>query len=842
MAAKTKTKKARKRPPIEELSAKAGEKRQEIAAIALLGVAIFLLVAIFSYRENFRIPQQEGEGPVNLCGLLGYFIADKFLFLFGSSSIMLFFFLGLWGGMLFVRRSVIGMWPKVFGIMTFTICLSVLFHLHAPYDSPNPADAVVSGRRPYGLGGMVGHWFEPAISSGFGGVGTYIFSLAAMAISFLLATEWCFYPILAATIRRWNERKERLAEEEILKSDRKDADDEDEDEEAEAASPEPLSAWLRLLPSWLRPKSDRAAAQAVMPAKSLVVKSADDPKPEEKKPTLVEKLTGKKKTEDEKKGTVPFSVPKPAPVDPLAGPPKEKRIPIVRPAKAGQFKLPPLDLLDEAERLNPSALEKEIKANAAVLEASLKSFQIDGRVVAAEKGPVVTMYELELAPGTKVSRIISLSDDLAISLKASSVRVVAPIPGKSTIGIEVPNSLRERVRLKELVTSPQYKKDLDAIPLFLGKDVGGKPLIDDLTQMPHLLIAGATGSGKSVMINAIISSILLTRSPDEVKLVLIDPKMVELQAFKNIPHLMCPVVTNPRKAAQILEWGCMKMDGRYELLSQVGVKNIATYNQLGEEEIRKRLGAAFTEGETPVHLPYIVVIIDELADLMLLAANEVETSITRLAQKSRAVGIHVILATQRPSADVITGLIKANLPTRIAFQVASKIDSRVILDNNGAEKLLGAGDMLYTPPRQATIWRAQASFVADPEIKRITTYLSEIAQPAFSQELIQTGTGTMAEAEDEFYDQAVRIVLEQQRGSASLLQRALGIGYTRASRLIDMMRRDGVVGEFKGSKSSEVNMTLKDWEAMQADKKKGPSAAASAPAAAPVPAPEQNHG
>ncbi len=754
---------------------KAREKRQEMVAIALLGIALFLLIAIISFREGFERAREAGEGPVNVCGFLGYFLADKFLWLFGSSSIFLFIFLGLWGGVLFVRRGVIGIGPKIFGILVFTLCMSVLFQLHAPYGGDTPIAAVQSGRRPYGLGGMSGLLLEPWVSSGFGPVGTYIFVGIMLAISFLLATEWCFFPLISALSKRWKERREHRAELELLKQ-----DEQEGKEEAE---------------------------------KELVAKKEEEKEDSlEKKPTkesFVSNLLRKNK-QSEKPAEEESKVNSPAPAR------KEKRLPLVRPPKAGDWKLPPLDLLDESEKVAASALEKEIKANAAVLEGSLKSFGIEAAVVAAEKGPVVTMYELELAAGTKVSKIISLSDDLAIALKAQSVRVVAPIPGKSTVGIEVPNSLRERVRMKELIGSNAYKKDLDAIPLFLGKDVGGKPLIDDLAQMPHLLIAGATGSGKSVMVNSIICSILCTRSPEEVKLILIDPKMVELQPFQKVPHLLCPVVTNPRKAATILEWACAKMDGRYELLSQVGVKNIASYNQLGEKEVKKRLDAAFVEGETPVHLPYIVLIIDELADLMLLAAKEVETSITRLAQKSRAVGIHVILATQRPSTDVITGLIKANLPTRVAFQVASKIDSRVILDNNGAEKLLGAGDMLYTPPRSSTIVRSQATFVSEPEIRRIVSYLGELGQPAFSQELIQTSGGATSDDDnDELYEQAVRIVLEQQRGSASLLQRALGIGYTRASRLIDIMRREGIVGDFKGSKSSEVMMTLKDWESRQ---------------------------
>jgi S-DNA-T family DNA segregation ATPase FtsK/SpoIIIE len=427
------------------------------------------------------------------------------------------------------------------------------------------------------------------------------------------------------------------------------------------------------------------------------------------------------------------------------------------------------------------------------------------------------MYEVELSAGTKVARISALSDDLAIALKAPSVRVVAPIPGKSTIGIEVPNIERETVFLKALSVDEIYDERRFAIPLLLGMDVGGKKLIDDLAKMPHLLIAGATGSGKSVCINAIICSILLTRSPDDVKLILIDPKMVELQSYQRVPHLLCPVVTNMRKAPGVLEWAVQEMEERYERLSEAGVRHIADYNKLGEAGLKERLEDAFSD-DTPTHLPYIVVVVDELADLMMQAAKEIETSITRLAQKSRAVGIHVILATQRPSTNVITGLIKANMPTRIAFQVASKIDSRVILDYNGAEALLGAGDMLYAPPRLSALWRAQSTYVSDAEIRRIVNHAAQCGAPRFIPELLSLkkgGEGDELEA-DELYDDAVRIILKSQRGSASLLQRALGIGYTRASRLIDLMTANGVVGDFKGSKAREVLMSLDEWQANKA--------------------------
>jgi S-DNA-T family DNA segregation ATPase FtsK/SpoIIIE len=361
-----------------------------------------------------------------------------------------------------------------------------------------------------------------------------------------------------------------------------------------------------------------------------------------------------------------------------------------------------------------------------------------------------------------------------------------------------------------------------ALPLFLGMDAEGTPIVEDLARMPHLLIAGTTGSGKSVCINTILASLLLTRSPHDVKMILIDPKMVELQMFANVPHLMCPVVTDARQATGVLLWAVEKMEGRYELFRTAAVKNIKAYNALTEDELKQRMGEDWDDERTPRHIPYIVVVVDEMADLMMTSKKEAEMAITRLAQKSRAVGIHVIVATQRPSTDVITGVIKGNLPTRIAFQVASKIDSRVILDHSGAEKLLGGGDMLYTPPQAAQIKRVQGALVEDAELQAIVNFVCTNSAPNFSQELIQVATGSRdpmsgeqsgsVPEDDPMFDDAVRVILKSKRGSASLLQRALGVGYTRASRLIDMMTEQGIVGPHKGSKSREIMMTLEDWE------------------------------
>jgi S-DNA-T family DNA segregation ATPase FtsK/SpoIIIE len=479
------------------------------------------------------------------------------------------------------------------------------------------------------------------------------------------------------------------------------------------------------------------------------------------------------------------------------------------------YELPPLDLLAEPEYGYAAVQEKVVKAKASALEQLLSEFSVNARVVAAETGPVVTMFELELAAGVKVSQIASLANDMARALGVGAVRVVAPLPGKHTIGIEVPNSEKEKVRIKNMMQLAGSRPQKMQIPLYLGKDSSGEALVSDLTKMPHLLIAGTTGSGKSVCINSIIVGVLLTKRPDEVKMILIDPKMVEMTAFNTIPHLMCPIVTETQMAVQILEWATVKMDERYALLSEARVKNIAEFNKLGAEEITKRFDPSTPEEETkiPKKLPYIVIVIDELADLMMTAAKEIEAYIVRLAQKSRAVGIHIVLATQRPQATVVTGLIKSNMPTRVGFRVAARMDSRIILDQNGAETLLGEGDMLFLKPGTSDLIRAQGTFIDEAEIKRIVKHLKEVAEPQFHPELTQLKTVDTSEmTRDELFDDAVRIVLETKRGSVSLLQRRLSVGYARASRIIELMAASGILGEYKGSQAREVMMTLEEYE------------------------------
>ncbi len=531
---------------------------------------------------------------------------------------------------------------------------------------------------------------------------------------------------------------------------------------------------------------------------------------------------------------------KPDVVEVKRPPARQEKPPFVQPSY-DDYTLPPLDLLAEGEYGYAAVQEKVVKTKAAELEKLLGEFNVNAKVVAAETGPVVTMFELELAAGVKVSHISSLANDIARALGAGAVRVVAPIPGKHTIGIEVPNNEKEKVRMRNMMQLAGDKPSKMEIPLFLGKDSSGEALVSDLAKMPHLLIAGTTGSGKSVCINTVIVGILLTKRPDEVKLIMIDPKMVEMTAFNTVPHLMCPIVTETQMAVQILEWATVKMDERYALLAEARVKNIAEYNRLGAEEIIARFNPSTPDEEAkiPKKLPYIVVVIDELADLMMTAPKEIEAYIVRLAQKSRAIGIHIILATQRPQATVVTGLIKSNMPCRIGFRVAARMDSRIILDQNGAETLLGEGDMLFLKPGTSDLIRAQGTFLDDAEIRRIVKHLKEVAEPQFHPELTQlrkVEAGDMPK--DELFDEAVRVVLETKRGSVSLLQRRLGVGYARASRIIEMMAGAGILGEYKGSQAREVLLTLEEYEQLREQQAGAEAEPTLADAAEPAPVPE----
>ncbi|RLG28797.1 DNA translocase FtsK, partial [Methanosarcinales archaeon] len=475
---------------------------------------------------------------------------------------------------------------------------------------------------------------------------------------------------------------------------------------------------------------------------------------------------------------------------------------------AGELKLPSLDLLNDPPERKPPEIQREsLEMNARRVEKKLADFGVEGEVIEILPGPVITMYEYKPAPGVKISKVAGLSDDLALALRASSIRIVAPIPGKAAIGIEIPNNQREMVFLKEILSSTAYNDSKFELPIALGKDITGAPYVTDLTKMPHLLVAGATGAGKSVSINTMINSLLFKLSPDVVRFLMIDPKRIELSVYHDIPHLLHPVVTQPKEATKALRWAVEEMERRYMLLSDRGVRNINTYN-------RKVLKEQKSESADEVNakkktLPYIILVIDELADLMMASSRDVEEAITRLAQMARAAGIHLIIATQRPSVDVLTGIIKANFPARISFQVSSRVDSRTILDSMGAETLLGEGDMLFMPPGVGRIMRIHGAYVSEEETKGISDFIRNQQKPDYDTNILTDITrDDSSENEemdlDEKYDQAVEIVLQTGQASISMLQRKLRVGYNRAARMIEAMEKDGIVGPSNGVRAREV--------------------------------------
>jgi S-DNA-T family DNA segregation ATPase FtsK/SpoIIIE len=519
-----------------------------------------------------------------------------------------------------------------------------------------------------------------------------------------------------------------------------------------------------------------------------------------------------------------------APLEPSERAQKERQVPLFEPPAAGE--LPPLSLLDDPPPQKKGYSEESLEAMSRLVELKLKDFNIDVEVVSVSPGPIITRFELDPAPGVKVSQISNLAKDLARSLSVVSVRVVEVIPGKSFVGLEIPNENRELVTLGEILKSKAYDDLASPLTLALGKDIGGNSVVADLARMPHLLIAGTTGSGKSVAINAMVLSLLYKATPEHVRLIMVDPKMLELSVYEGIPHLLTPVVTDMKEAANALRWCVAEMDRRYRLMASLGVRNIGGYNRKVKDAIEAGtpipdpmfVPPPFEDDEKPIvrptltPLPFIVVIIDELADMMMIVGKKVEELIARLAQKARASGIHMLLATQRPSVDVITGLIKANIPTRIAFQVSAKVDSRTILDQMGAENLLGHGDMLYLPPGTSLPTRVHGAFVADHEVHAVVRNLRKSGSPRYIEEILQsptsptpglTGLDDMpvdpADAEqDPLYDQAVQIVVETRKASISGVQRRLKIGYNRAARMVESMEQAGLVGPLQSNGSREI--------------------------------------
>ncbi|MBW2410073.1 MAG: DNA translocase FtsK 4TM domain-containing protein [Deltaproteobacteria bacterium] len=481
--------------------------------------------------------------------------------------------------------------------------------------------------------------------------------------------------------------------------------------------------------------------------------------------------------------------------------PKQEEFGFMKSGKG--FQLPSTEFLDEKVETPGSADDENLRMQSKLLEKKLEDFGVHGSVVAVSPGPVITTFEYKPAPGIKINKIVNLSDDLALALRSSSIRIVAPIPGKAAIGIEVPNTNREMVNFREVVVSNAFEKSGSKLTICLGKDIVGNPVVAELDKMPHLLIAGATGTGKSVALNAMICSLLYKAKPDEVKIILVDPKRIELSSYDGIPHLITPVVTSAKKATNALFWAVREMEKRYELLSELKARNVQQYNQKIEKSRKQG------KEDLPEKLPYIVVVIDELADLMMLASRDVEVALTRLAQMARAAGIHLILATQRPSVDVLTGIIKANFPTRLTFQVSSKTDSRTIIDTNGAENLLGNGDMLFLPPGTAKLQRIHGAYISEAELTQIIKFLRQQEKPEYNDEVIETTVLETAadngeQEYDERYDDAVALIAKTRQASISMIQRHLRIGYNRAARIIETMEKEGIVGPADGAKPRDV--------------------------------------
>ncbi|HTL11105.1 MAG TPA: DNA translocase FtsK, partial [Bdellovibrionota bacterium] len=504
-------------------------------------------------------------------------------------------------------------------------------------------------------------------------------------------------------------------------------------------------------------------------------------------------------------------------------------------AKHGNWKLPTIEFLKKVPRVETAVDREKLIQNSQILRQKLADFGIDGEVTAVRPGPVITLYEFRPGPGVKVSRIASLSDDLSMALSAESVRILAPLPGKSVVGIEIPSDVRETVFLREFLADPDFYGERHQIPLAMGKDIGGKPMLSDLTRMPHLLTAGQTGSGKSVFMNGLICSLLYRFTPDDLRMILVDPKFIEFRSYEDIPHLLLPVVDDPGEASVALKWAVREMERRYRLLAMMGARNLAAFNrkveEMGAETVRDLLMSEESQSDRMAKLPggdwiqafemdeagaprigklpYIVIIIDELADLMMVAKKDVEVSIARIAQKARAAGIHMVVATQRPSTDVITGLIKANLPSRVSFQLASFVDSKTILDRAGAERLLGQGDMLFIPPGVSQNVRLHGAFVSDDEINKITGFLRSQGEPAYRNEILVDEDEEDEElqgelAGDPLFDEAIELVKRSGHASASFLQRHLKVGYNRAARMIEDMETRGIVGPADGARPREV--------------------------------------
>ncbi|NLE37381.1 MAG: DNA translocase FtsK [Pirellulaceae bacterium] len=771
----------------------------DLLALGLLALTIFLASSLLSYHPGdppSSLVYPEQTETLNVCGRSGALVSRLLFNALGLGAFYLLLSLAVVDSILLVRREIDDPALRFCGWLLSLVGVATLAAMAVPYLSPGPV---------IGAGGYLGATGRALLERHFASVGSYILTLSMIAGGLLLCTDYVLVRLFAWTLGR------------------------------------PLRALFALVGvgrvlSRLVPRRRRRAVamrKSDLDEDGPLIRISGRAGADEHESENDEVDEEQDEADDEPSSTT-LHVRKPR---------KSQREETFEKLEAADvenatedYELPSIDLLLESEEFCFEEHEKDVRQKAKILEKTFASFGFQVRVVEIQTGPVIAQFEIELESGLRLSKITSLADDLAIALRVPSVRIVAPIPGKNTVGVEVPNADRQLVRLREVIEEANGKTQKMRIPIFLGKDVAGNPMVVDLADMPHLLIAGRTGTGKSVCLNSMIVSILMTRRPDEVRMLMIDPKMVELSQYKTLPHLMHPVVTDMRKAEAILGWAVEKMEERYRILARAGVRHITAYNQLGEEELMERIQPEDDEDRRriPVHMPFIVIVADEIADLMMTAAKEVEGHIIRLAQKSRAVGIHLVLATQKPTVDVITGLIKSNLPARVSFQVASRTDSRVVLDEMGADRLLGNSDMLFLWPGTSTLIRGQGTYVSDDEINAVIDAVGT-SEPHFVKELVQLKTtedaapedATALASRDELYEAAIDVVVREGRGSVSLLQRSLGIGYGRAARLIDFMAEDGFVGPYNGSQAREVLLTFEDWQAMTNKTPAGTTAAPS---------------
>ncbi len=702
---------------------------REALALLIGGMAVMLMLAMFSFSAaDPSLNHETGEGARNMAGVVGAYAADFFYQLFGYASWLWLLLLSTLAVRIAWGKSpYLAGWTSLFWL-PFVLAMAALFQAHIP--SASLLDALAL---PAGTGGALGAMLAQALSMPLGAIGrdVLLFTLALSAL--VAASHWSVLKLVRT-----------------------------------------VYGWLSLAAIWIRTVVGNIFSKASDRKDRIEAR-------ETRKETRKKRPVHIAESEPDVAKQAKVSVSRRAKQE------QQTELAFNEPAGSG-FKLPSLNLFDRGEgqqrEHNPAALQ----AIARMLEKKLLDYRVEGQVVAVQPGPVVTQFELEPAPGTKINRIVALQDDLARSMAAISVRVAGNIPGKNVIGIEIPNESREMVVLHQVLSSREFSNKRLSLPLALGVDISGQPVVADLAKMPHLLVAGTTGSGKSVAVNTMICSILMTRTPQDLRLILVDPKMLELSMYDDIPHLLVPVVTNPHKAAKALNWAVYEMERRYQLMSEARVRNLEGYNKAAEKQ------------EGAERLPQIVIVIDELADLMMVAGKEVEQAICRIAQKARAAGLHLILATQRPSVDVITGLIKANLPSRLSFQVSSKIDSRTILDQMGAEQLLGMGDSLFLSGAR-DLKRVHCAFVSDAEVIDLVEHLKEQGEPDYREEVFEapsvdetiSGGASGDEEHDEKYDEAAALVIEKGSCSVSMVQRYLRIGYNRASRLVEQMERDGLV-------------------------------------------------